>query len=598
MGKTLDAQMTDHAKPESPFRTGADRYIHLLVPVSVVLMAALLNWITMQHMGEANRIQEASITRASSQLMSTISRLPNENTAQEIARLGLLDSITTRAEVVCARLRFPNGALFESAQATGSCAGAPDNTTAITIQRDGLQLTALYTSSFVEKSYSNFLRLTLVALLCGLSIAIVFNSLSHSIFVKRELLMRCKAQRRAQQARMVAERAARKANDTSEIKSNFLAIMSHEIRTPLNGIVGMAGLLTDSLNDETKRGYAQIISTSGQALLRILNDTLDLSKIEAGKLTMLPETTDLKLAIMEAVTLFSARAVEKRIDLVYKLDEHLPEHVLVDPMRLRQLVTNLVSNAIKFTDTGGVAVRAQLQGAPSRPGHAKLLLQVTDTGIGIDAAALEQVFERFSQASQPAVKAAQGTGLGLAICHEITNLMGGTIKVESTQGEGTTFTISLELPIVDAPAPGSSHTSADTASTPANTPCSEKVLLVNNNSGVAQQQTLKLKSRGYKVRHVATFNQACSAVESGHCGAVVANLDQEMDMVTEVQKFLTIANTPERHVIGMSEQPSRIGYELTRLVDTLVVTPGTWDDLLRELAFASIIRNEAKQSAA
>jgi len=184
---------------------GLKRYIYMLVPVSVVLMAALLNWSTLQYMDEASRTQEAGIQRASAQLLTTISRLPAVNAGHEIARLGLLDSMTSRPEILCAKLRFPDGELFQSEQAMGDCNLVAGSTKVTTVTRNRVKLTVIHSESFIASSYAKFLQLTLVALLCGLSIAIVFNNLSHSIYVKRELRMRLNAQRRAQRARIPAQ---------------------------------------------------------------------------------------------------------------------------------------------------------------------------------------------------------------------------------------------------------------------------------------------------------------------------------------------------------------------------------------------------------
>ncbi len=561
----------------------AGRFLHLLVPVAVVLMATLLNWIETKHIDREAVDQQVEFTQASQQLLTTITTLPDFGKQTNSVRLGLLNSISSRPEVECAVLTLPDGKRITKARAKNGCSQLAANTEISAAKSNGYSLSVYHTRDLLERSHEIFLRMTLVALLCGLSLAIVFNSLFHDIYVKREMLFRFKAQKRAQRARLAAERVASEAEAHSDAKSNFLATMSHEIRTPLNGIVGMASLLSDSLNDATKRGYAQMISTSAHALLAILNDTLDLSKIDAGKLTMRPETCDLKLSISEAVDLFNIRAREKGIDLVCVMDDNLPEFVSVDPMRLRQLLTNLVSNAVKFTDHGGVVLSAGLVPDAPEQGQTNICIEVTDTGIGIDDDNIDGVFDRFFQANQSSQVQAQGTGLGLAICREIAQLMQGSIEVHSKLGEGTRFTVNLSLPVVDYPR-GRTAAPAKKAQSPRRAPTN--IMLVNNNSSVAYEIKARLEKRGHKVSHLANYSQALTGLLKGHTGPVLLNLDQNHDVPAEVNEFL--AETRQRHVrtIGMSDQPASLDYKLTSQVDSLVITPGPWDDLLREVAFA------------
>ena len=348
----------------------------------------------------------------------------------------------------------------------------------------------------------------------------------------------------------------------------------------------MASLLSDSLGDETKRGYAQMISTSGHALLAILNDALDLSKIDAGKLTMHPETCDLKLSITEAVDLFKVRAIEKGIDLVCVLDDSLPAYVNVDPMRLRQMLTNLISNAVKFTDHGGVVLSASAVSGTADSGHANICIEVTDTGTGIANKNIANIFDRFSQASQSSHVRIQGTGLGLAICREIAQLLHGAIEVNSKPGEGTTFTVNLRLPIVEQPQNSTSATISKPGQTLMHGPA--PIMLVSQNSDVACEIKNKLQRRGYKINQVADYTQALDGIRKGHTGPVIANLDQNHDLTADMRAFLTEARQQQIKTIGISDTPAALDHNLTVLVEVLVITPGPWDDLLRELAFATI----------
>jgi len=574
----------------------AGRYLHLVVLFAVVMTAALLNWIETRHIDLEGADQQVEFTRASQQLVNTISAIPGSDEQSKNTRLNLLNTVALRPEVECAVLSTPQGENLVGGKAKATCTEWEAKAEAAVAQHNGYTLKVYHTRTLLERSHEIFLRVTLVALLCGLSLAIVFNGLYHDLFVRRELLSTFKAQRQAQRARVAAEKVASEAEAHSDAKSNFLATMSHEIRTPLNGIVGMAALLSDSLNDETKRGYAQMIRTSGHALLDILNDSLDLSKIDAGKLTMRPETCDLKQSISEAIDLFEIRAREKGIDLVCALDDSLPQYVTVDPMRLRQLLTNLVSNAIKFTEHGGVVLNASGVQSTTEPGHTHIRIEITDTGIGIDKENIAEIFDRFSQASQSSHVQVQGTGLGLAICREIAHLMQGSIEVSSKLGEGTTFTVDLCLPAATQTpvgnAPVSQHTEQSVKRGAAN------IMLVNNNSSVAYEIKARLEKRGYKVAHVANFSQALNSLRKGHAGPVIANLDQNQDVPAEVNTFLTETRQRQVKTIGISDRPAALDHTLMSLVDALVITPGPWEDLMREVAFACMDIETAVSDAA
>lgn len=402
------------------------------------------------------------------------------------------------------------------------------------------------------------------------------NSIAGYVVTFRDMSLQKAAEEELRKAKELAE-------DAAETKANFLATMSHEIRTPLNGVIGTATLLSDTSLDATQQEYVSTLKRSAEVLLSLINDILDFSKMDAGKLTLESIPFAPTALINDLNSMFQSQFEQKNLKTHYQLDDKLPTWLLGDEHRLRQVLINLIGNALKFTEQGEVTVYVKLVGVLGN--QCRIRFSVQDTGIGISTVAQARLFEAFTQADGSTTRQFGGTGLGLSISKKIVELMKGKLQVESTEGQGSRFFFDILLNKTDSPINSSVKPEIITPALVKG----KKVLLVEDNK-INQMVAGKLLEKfGYAYDIAENGLQAVEKATSNHYDTILMDCQMPvLDGFEATQRIRQLEQTGSQHtpIIGLTANALAGDREkcLACGMDDFTTKPIKLDELASKLA--------------
>ncbi len=507
------------------------------------------------------------------------------------SKVGMADSETPRTNAICAHAiceperevfvvpdvqrdrRFDDLPAAQGADAVRFYAGAP------LVTRDGL---ALGTLCVVDKKPRELSAAQLRAL-SGLRRHVV-NSLE---------LRRLAEEQKGLLGTL--DQARREAEEATRAKAGFLATMSHEIRTPMNAVIGMTELLRETPLNPEQREYVETIHDSGEILLRVINDLLDFSKAEAGKLALESVPFDVRECIASSIAMLSAQAGRKRLALTCEVDPGVPAAVAGDVTRLRQVLVNLLSNGVKFTDQGGVTIRADCVPAPE--GGLELQFQVRDTGIGIAEADLGRLFKEYTQVGASTTRLYGGTGLGLALSRRLVEAQGGRMSVASEAGRGSTFSFAIRVkPVADAPLAAAQGAPTDALTLDAGFALRHPArILVAEDNAVNQRVVSRMLGRlGYLVEFASDGETALAAAKRGDFTLILMDIEMpKLDgfgAARAIRQHLPRARQPAIAALSAHGEIPADRDDARRDLDAFVPKPIRIEQLAGVLARAEVLR--------